>query len=224
MSILRRKVRLLPDEFDCDLQIKIEDTSSSHPENSQANPTSGLETSSSLGHSSSENYFKRVEPPKTKVSQGARIVRNYAQAICTFAYSALATPYLQRIIEKEYKGKVQAHYFQRSIKSQKKKVSTIRSLRDLLLLKPEDTEKEAIYKKLFGEISEIFIKYFSVNWIFSGKVKLTDEHLKFRHKMLRRIRDPEHFTYLRSQVIKYGEEKSSEENAQILAASIKAEN
>ena len=112
----------------------------------------------------------------------------------------LAIPYLKIIIDQHYKGKVQAHYFQRSIRSKKRKIVNIITLRDLLLIRPENTEKEVIYKKLFAEMCEIFIKYFSVNWIFGGKMKLRDEHLKFRFKMLRRIRNPEYFTYLTSQV------------------------
>ena len=151
---------------------------------------------SSLYDSSSDTKSKTALKP----ASGIKIARNYAQAFCTFASSKLAIPYLKNIIEQHYQGKVEVHFFQRFIKSKKRNTQNIVSLRDLLLIRPENTEKEVIYKKLFAQMCEIFIKYFSVNWIFSGKMKLREEHLRFRYKMLRRIRDPEHFTYLTSQV------------------------
>jgi len=65
-------------------------------------------------------------------------------------------------------------------------------------LLPEKNENPMItkFKRLFQVISEIFIKYFSVNWIFDSKVQYKQAHLKFRFKILRRIQNPELFTYL----------------------------
>jgi hypothetical protein len=60
-----------------------------------------------------------------------------------------------------------------------------------------DTEKEMEFKNILKKLGEIFIKNFSVNWIFSGKMTYKEAHLKFRFKMLRRIRNPELFTYLK---------------------------
>lgn len=139
---------------------------------------------------------------KPSAPRPGKMVRNYAQAICTFASSHLAVPYLETIIDRDYPGKMEISSFQTSIKAKKKNTFTIAAFRDLLLVHPTDCEYEVIHKKLFAEIAEVFIKYFSVNWIFGSKVRQRDEHLKCRYKMLRRIRDPEHFTYLTSKIDK----------------------
>ena len=130
--------------------------------------------------------------------RGTKIVRNYAKALCTFAYSDMAAVYLKEIIHDRYQGEAELTSFQKYIKDKKGKTASISSLRELLMIKESDSNKEKIYKQIFTEISVIFIKFFSVNWIFSGKVKYRLEHIKYRHKMLRRIKNPEFFTYLKS--------------------------
>jgi hypothetical protein len=79
-------------------------------------------------------------------------------------------------------------------------LTNISNFRNLLKEYPEDGEHENALKRVFKSIAEIFVKYFSTNWIFSGKVTYRDEHLKFRYKMLRRIKNPDLFTYLKGKI------------------------
>ncbi len=81
--------------------------------------------------------------------------------------------------------------------TKKDSISGIDSLRAYLMESPKDSEEMKKFKIIFTYLSEVFIKYFSVNWIFNSKIKYKEAHLKFRNKMLRRIRDPQHFTYLK---------------------------
>jgi len=61
----------------------------------------------------------------------------------------------------------------------------------------EDSKEVAAVKRGFAEVGEVFIKNFSVNWAFHSRVFHKEAHLKFRYKMLRRVRNPELFTYLK---------------------------
>ncbi len=121
------------------------------------------------------------------------IVKNYGNAIAAFAVSPLAHPYLEnelrtlRLTHSSFVGFVNRH---------KNKLRNINNLRNILIPDTEDSNEEISFKHLFKLMAEIFIKYFSVNWIFNGRVKHKEEHLKYRFKMLRRIQNPNLFTYL----------------------------
>jgi len=121
------------------------------------------------------------------------VVLNFGKAIASFATSRLAQPYLCTLFEEE--GITQED-FTNFIGDAKNKIGGIESFRSLLLILKEDKLKIMACKKVFGMIAEIFIKYFSANWIIHGRVihKLT--YLKYRFKILRRIQNPELFTYI----------------------------
>jgi len=123
------------------------------------------------------------------------IVKNFGRAICAFAVSELAKPYLMEFAEKEG---VELKDFVEHVHNMKSKIDGLFHFRSLLLKEKGDEPRVIAYKNLFKEISEIFIKYFSVNWIFHSKVHYKQAHLKFRFKILRRIQKPELFTYLQS--------------------------
>ena len=77
-------------------------------------------------------------------------------------------------------------------------MSSIESIRVLLIKDKKDDLTMSAYKLIFQEISIMFLKYFCVNWIYGGKIIQKKAHLKFRFKILQRIQDPEHFTYLKT--------------------------
>ena len=128
---------------------------------------------------------------------GTKIVRNYAKALCSFASSDIALPYLKNTINSKYQGSIDIGNFQKYMKEKKGNTASIQSLRKMLMIEVGDSNDERAYKEIFKELSIIFIKYFSVNWIFSGKVKYRLEHIRYRHKMLRRVLNPQYFTYLK---------------------------
>lgn len=121
------------------------------------------------------------------------IVKNYARAMVNFTLSEPAIFYLQHLVEIEG---VELQKFRMFIQSQKEGINSIKTLRELLLVTKNDSDQLAAYKRVFKEICEIFVKIFSVNWIFSSKLGDKIIHLKYRFKILRRIRKPELFTYL----------------------------
>ena len=127
-------------------------------------------------------------------SSTKNIVINYGKAIISFASSHLAHPYLQAFLEEE---QVTLADFVAYVKRVKRTIVGIESFRSLYIVSINEDPKVAACKRLFKYISEVFIKFFSVNWITHGKVVHKLIYLKYRFKMLRRIQSPEHFTYIK---------------------------
>lgn len=152
--------------------------------------------------SDEQNYVqhrkKSKVSPDLKSAKGAtsakNIIKNYGRALQNFAISNMVVPYIVPLLAQE---KVTLKDFRRFFYSKKKQVRSIAGLRNLLLANVNDDHETAAFKRVFQTISIIFIKYFSVNWIFSGKLLNKSAHLKCRFKMLRRIKNPENFTYLK---------------------------
>ncbi len=121
------------------------------------------------------------------------IMKNYSRALVKFAMSKFAIPYLNDMVSKT---SATVQDFRHFLKERRSRINCIKSLRELLLVEPYDNEKFMIIKGVFQQISEVFLKYFSVNWIFSSKVSDKLAHLKYRYKMLRRIQNPQSFQNL----------------------------
>jgi len=140
----------------------------------------------------------------SKRSKGNNVMKNYARAMVNFALSALADPYLEKM-----KGKylMDAGKFKVTLLGYKKKVNCIKHLRGILLISDQDTEEMKTFKRIFQELCVIFMKYFSVNWIYHGKMLEKSKYLHYRGKMLRRVQNPEYFTYLESFVEKKSSKK-----------------
>jgi len=127
-------------------------------------------------------------------SNTKNIVKNYGKAMCSFAASNLSLPYLQLIAKSE---NIKLDRFKEYFRCKKELVGSIESFRNLYIEDSTDSEEIKAFKRIFQKISVIFIKDFSVNWIFNGKLTQKQAHLKYRYKMLRRIQNPELFTYLK---------------------------
>jgi len=133
------------------------------------------------------------EPLKKDVQTNKNIVKNYARAMINFALSEMSHTYLNKIIAQEG---IDHKEFKEFLLTQKEIINSIKTLRDALLIPEGDRSKLSAFKRAFKAISEVFIKFFAVNWIFNSKINDKTLHLKYRFKILRRIRNPEHFTYL----------------------------
>jgi len=138
--------------------------------------------------------------PETQVKRkresniNKNIVKNYARAMVNFALSKVATPYLQELFKKEEYAEMKG--FLTFIEAKKEEITSIRRLRDLLVPTEQDDELVQGYKRVFKAIGLIFIRDFTVNWVYSSKISDKLTHLKYRFKMLRRVQNPEFFTYL----------------------------
>lgn len=134
------------------------------------------------------------QKPERGSTSAKNIVKNYGRALANFAASDLAVPYLMVLLHRD---DARIKEFRKFIGTKKKQARCIKGLRNLLITQHEDPHMITTFKKVFKDLSVTFIKYFSVNWIFSGKLCDKITHLKYRFKILRRIRNPEHFTYLK---------------------------
>lgn len=139
-------------------------------------------------------------PNTSKTSNTKNMSINYGKAIISFSTSSVATPYLKDVLQKH---NLTRDEFVAFVTRAKESIGGMSSLRSLLLVSESDSEQVVAFKSTFKYISEVFIKYFSVNWIIHGKVTHKMTYLQYRFKMLRRIQDPEHFTYIRERKGKY---------------------
>jgi len=139
---------------------------------------------------------RKPKDPSLRPPKGVKnVVKNYGKAMCSFALSDIAKPYLEPIL-KENRGELKD--FNEWVMNNKERIDSIDSLRGLLLPLPEDDEMSRSNKRVFQGISEIFLRFFCVNWIYGGKITHKETHLNFRLKMLRRVQNPEQFTYLQN--------------------------
>jgi len=133
----------------------------------------------------------RTKEPKLNLKN---VAKNYGRAICNFIVAPAAEDYLLPL-SKEFN--INANEFKEFIALRKNTLDGIEDFRELLLVREEDSEQERGYKKLFQKLGEVFIKYFSVNWIYSGRLNYKLDYVKVRNKVLRRVQNPELFTYIR---------------------------
>ena len=133
-------------------------------------------------------------PPKRRSVSCDNIIKNYGRALTMFAISKMAEPYLSRLTNR-YDFKLKA--FRRFVKLRKKAANCIRKIREMLPMSCYQNDANYVYKQVFQEVSIIFLKFFCINWLYNSKINEKVEHLNYRFKIQRRIKDPEHFTYLR---------------------------
>ena len=120
-------------------------------------------------------------------------MKSYSRAIVRFAISVFARPYITETATKE---NIKVEDFREFLKSQGHRIHCIKNLRGLLIIDKRDILQTTSFKRIFKDICVIFLKFFSVNWIFNSKVGDKIVHLNYRFRILRKIKDPEHFTYL----------------------------
>jgi hypothetical protein len=132
--------------------------------------------------------------PRQKELSLKNVAKNYGRAICKFALCSVGENYLQ---QHAAELDVNIADFKNYLKEKKETLDGVENFRELLLIRGIESQKLKKHKLLFQRLCEIFIKYFSVNWIFGGKLNYKQEYLRLRFKMLRRIQNPEIFTVIR---------------------------
>ncbi len=123
------------------------------------------------------------------------IIINYGKAIASFASSDLATPYLQPYLRSEDNDLKEK--FKKFINQAKSRIAGNESLQTLLKSCDKDCPEITLFKEIFQRLGEVFIKYFSVNWIIHGRVTHKLVYLKYRGIMLRKILNPENFIFVK---------------------------
>ena len=133
--------------------------------------------------------YTKPETLKTK-----NIMKNFGRAICSFTLDPISDEYLELILKE--RG-ISLSEFRNYTQGLKDKINNIQNFRDSLLPGPSDQEQLVKIKAAFQKIAMIFMKYFSVKWIFTSRIGHKLEHLKYRFKIIRRIQAPEKFVYLK---------------------------
>jgi hypothetical protein len=203
MRVLKRKILKAQQRYHLEVQNTGNDLEEILPDEldllliSQAS-TASVEDTNSCSSISQKNV--KIASPVTKnnydVKSTKNIVKNYGRAICNFILSPVAIPYIEDFV-KRHNFKVCPKAFKVYISERKEVLDCIERLKNMLTISHTDSEEEVEFKLLFKYIGEVFIKYFSVNWIFNGRMTYKQSHLYFRFKMLRRLKNPELFTYLK---------------------------
>ena len=120
------------------------------------------------------------------------IVKNFGKQCANYAIKRFSTKLLKCSLNSK-----EIPLFRKYIKINMKKITNIKNFRELLLVSGADSPEIAKFKKIFQKTCEEFINFYSTNWIFnSSKIKDVRGHIDARFKLLRRIQNPEYFTYL----------------------------
>ena len=97
----------------------------------------------------------RTEQPSQDVKSTKNISKNFDKAICKFALSSIALPYLQPIVERE---EIELKNFVHFINRVKEKIDGLFSFRSVMLIGNEDSHEIKAAKRVFKSIGEIFTR------------------------------------------------------------------
>lgn len=140
---------------------------------------------------------KKVRQSKEAMKETKNVVKNYGKAMAAFALTELALPKLKNSLA-VYGATYEE--FKSYIINKKESIDSISSLREAIVGNPEyDTPLDMKLKAVFRDICEVFIQDFALNWIFSCRSQYKSALISYRFKLLRRVRDPVAFTYLKPQ-------------------------
>mmetsp|Transcript_39416 Transcript_39416/g.45860 ORF Transcript_39416/g.45860 Transcript_39416/m.45860 type:complete len:244 (-) Transcript_39416:273-1004(-) len=139
----------------------------------------------------------RKKQSKEAMKETKNVVKNYGKAMAAFSLTELALPYLKPSLQNH---RVTLDEFKKYIINKKESIDSISSLREAIVGNPEyDSPQEMKLKAVFRDICEVFIQDFAMNWIFSCRSQYKSALISYRFKLLRRVRDPAAFTYLKPQ-------------------------
>lgn len=174
-------------------EFQLQNFESSVPSKIQSQPAAKKQKVKRRKQNRLRKHKKEQKPLTGNLRATKNIVINFGKAIAAFANSDLAEPYLAELVVKEG---VTSQDFKVFSADAKAKIGGIDSFRAFLLATDKDDATALACKRVFTGIAEIFVKYFSVNWITHGRVTHKLTYLKYRFKILRRIQNPQLFTYI----------------------------
>ena len=123
------------------------------------------------------------------------VVKNFGKAMSAFCLTDVAKPSRDNLLNKY---QISFEVFKDFVIKYKDQIDSIGSFREMLLPSLADSDQTCSAKSVFRELSELFVRDFAVNWIFSSKSNQRATLLKYRFKILRRVQDPIKFTYLKN--------------------------
>jgi len=182
MRFLKNKIRLAEEAF----QRKQQKNLLSPGKTSEISEPSTISSPITHGDRSKRTCSSYSEPilASTFTKPTKNVVINYGKAILSFAMSGLAPEYISRYFSEE---KIHLPSFHAFLLETKPKISGYKNFEGIFIAEEKDSPIVALYKKVLKMLGEVFVKYFSVNWIIHGKVAHKLVYLKHRYLILRRI-------------------------------------
>jgi len=168
------------------------------PLEAQNSPINSISTNDQLTSQENNSQKSSRKSSASLKSEGKKetcqnIVKNYSRAFTNFSLSSLALPHLKPEL---LKYDLSYDDFNTYIIKNKPKINCIKNLRGALFIKSNDNDKMKALKEVFQKMCQVFLKYYSVNWLFHSRIDNKMIHLNYRFKILRRVNNPEYFTYL----------------------------
>ena len=126
----------------------------------------------------------KLQEPKRKFTLTPKIMRNFGKAICEFMLSKKAIPSLDQLIKKENLDYKEFYDFLiQSVEFFEQNGNFIA----LIIPQMTDDNKIKACKRVIKELSRIFVKYYSLNWILKSQDLKKECYLKCRIKVLNAI-------------------------------------
>jgi len=138
---------------------------------------------------------EKIPEKKNQSNQPKKYVKNVdltcIKAIITFANSHTALPYIKVCLQQENLKFTDLISF---ITLTKERITNgVQSFWSLFLDDCCHDPKTEACKRIFQNLSQVFIDNFSVEWIMQSKLVHKDAYLKYRQKMLKKIQNPGHY-------------------------------
>ncbi|CAD8071643.1 unnamed protein product [Paramecium sonneborni] len=135
---------------------------------------------------SSESFRITKKKKISKVNDTKNITKNYSKAI--ISYISNNPLIVQKVMQKNrYDDLVNF------LKNKKNSMTNIKQLRDLWV----NSGKNAEYNRVFRIISQLFLKTQAVSYVYNSRISNTQWHLKYRFNLLRALKEPENFKFIK---------------------------
>jgi len=187
MRFLKNKIRLAEEALQRKQKLLSLLTTSPLPSETSDTTTASSPSKDSLRPRSKRlsSYLEDEQASASTFTKPTKnIVINYGKAIFSFASSDLAKPYIERHFAHE---KINLNKFYAYLTDVRPRISGFKNFELLFVVDEKDSAEIVLYKKMMSILGQIFIKYFSVNWIMHGKVAHKLIYLKHRYLILRKI-------------------------------------
>ncbi|CAD8186504.1 unnamed protein product [Paramecium octaurelia] len=135
---------------------------------------------------SSDSFRVNRKKKGPKVNDTKNITKNFSKAIISYIINEKEL--IQKFMTNEqYDG------FITLLKNKKNQMTNIKQLRDLWV----DTGRNPEFNKVFRIISQYFLKCQAVPYVYNSRISNTAWHLKYRQNLLRAVREPENFKFIK---------------------------
>ncbi|CAD8152300.1 unnamed protein product [Paramecium octaurelia] len=135
---------------------------------------------------SSDSYRVHRKKKGPKVNDTKNITKNFSKAIISYILND--EKLIQKFITSE-----QQDSFINILKNKKNQMTNIKQLRDMWV----DNGRNPEFNKVFRIISQYFLKNQAVPYVYNSRISNTAWHLKYRQNLLRALREPENFKFIK---------------------------